>query len=102
MTRFFETGPTNAWATLLLTHGASEQVDSPFQTAFSNGLSEQGVRVARFEFAYLAARRDGGLKRPPPSTPILEAEFAEIIANFESSSSLFLGVKSMGGRLFIL
>ena len=40
MTEFIYNGPKDAWATLLLTHGASEQVDSAFLTTIAEGLAE--------------------------------------------------------------
>ncbi len=89
----------NAWADLLLTHGASEQVDSAFLTAMAEGLAECGVCTARFEFDYLAQVRHGASRRPPPKMPVLEEEFRVRIAAHPSARPLFIGGKSMGGRV---
>ena len=89
----------NAWADLLLTHGASEPVDSAFLTTMAEGLAAHGVRTARFEFDYLAQVRRGGSRRPPPKMPVLEEEFRARIATYERSRPLFIGGKSMGGRV---
>lgn len=48
-------GPPEATWTLLLVHGASGGMNSPFMTAFAEGLAARGDRVnglqvARFEF----------------------------------------------------
>ncbi len=87
------------WAHLLLTHGASEPADGVFLTVIAEGLAARGIRVARFEFDYLAQRRHGGSRRPPPKMPVLEAEFRARIEAYGSDGPLFLGGKSMGGRV---
>ncbi|NNF77203.1 MAG: alpha/beta hydrolase, partial [Rhizobiales bacterium] len=87
-----------AWADLLLTHGASELVDSAFLTTMAEGLAACGIRIARFEFEYLAQVRCGGSRRPPPKMPVLEEEFRARIAAYDRSRPLFIGGKSMGGR----
>lgn len=89
----------NAWAELLLTHGASELVDSVFLTAMAEGLAACGVRTARFEFDYLAQARRRASRRPPPRMPILEEEFRVRIFAHDSPCPLFIGGKSMGGRV---
>ena len=38
-------GPTDAKATLLLAHGASAPMDSPFMAAIAGGLAQRGWRV---------------------------------------------------------
>ena len=53
------TGSEDARATLLLAHGAGAPMDSPAMTAAAEALAGAGLRVARFEFAYMAARRAG-------------------------------------------
>ena len=55
-----ETGPT-----LLLAHGAGAAMDSPSMTALARAFCALGLRTARFEFPYMAARRQG-VRRPPP------------------------------------
>ncbi|SNS06506.1 hypothetical protein SAMN04488078_100378 [Antarctobacter heliothermus] len=62
--------------TLLLAHGAGAPMDTPWMISVAEGLASRGLRVARFEFAYMAARRTGGPKRPPPKIDQLEVEFA--------------------------
>ncbi|MEO1829579.1 MAG: alpha/beta family hydrolase [Pseudomonas sp.] len=84
-------------ATLLLAHGAGAPMDSPFMTQLAAALSAQGVKVVRFEFPYMAARRDDGRKRPPNPMPMLEQCMREQAAGV--SGRLFLGGKSMGARV---
>ena len=43
---------------VLLAHGAGAPMDSPFMSAISDALAAKGVSVVRFEFAYMARRRE--------------------------------------------
>lgn len=91
--------PEYAWAHLLLTHGASEAFDSPFLTTMAEGLASLGIRTVRFEFDYLAQVRRGAPRRPPPRMPVLEEEFCDRISAYDTTGPLFIGGKSMGGRV---
>lgn len=84
-------------ATLLLAHGAGAPMDSPFMTQLAAALSARGIKVVRFEFPYMAARRDDGRKRPPNPMPMLEQCMREQAVGV--SGRLFLGGKSMGARV---
>ncbi len=89
-------------ATLLLAHGAGVGMDSPFMAGIAERLAARGVSVARFEFAYMAARRTGGPKRPPPKAERLIGEFAAAIEAARVGASdgpLLIGGKSLGGRV---
>lgn len=102
MTTFLTTGPAAAPVTLLLAHGAGAAMDSPFMELLSTLLAERGVRVRRFEFAYMAARRDGGKRRPPPKAETLVAEYEAAIASAAKAARggrIVIGGKSMGGRV---
>lgn len=93
-------GPYDAKATFLFAHGAGAPMDSDWMNAMSERLAARGIRVARFEFGYMAARRqqDGG--RPPPSPANkLIGEYLGAIAAVERKGRLFIGGKSMGGRM---
>jgi len=101
MTELLWTGPDDADATLLLAHGAGAPMDSPFMTLISDMLAMRGIRVARFEFTYMAARRKGGKRRPPPKAETLDGEMtvAARAAAAGASGKLAIGGKSMGGRV---
>ena len=101
MTELLWTGPDDADATLLLAHGAGAPMDSPFMTLISDMLAMRGIRVARFEFAYMAARRKGGKRRPPPKAETLDGEMtvAARAAAAGAAGKLAIGGKSMGGRV---
>ena len=91
-------GPETAPLTLILAHGAGAPMDSDFMAAFARGLGEAGLRVARFEFPYMAARRRGGGKRPPDRQPVLLETWRQAIAEV-GSGRFAIGGKSLGGRM---
>ncbi|MCW9034747.1 MAG: alpha/beta fold hydrolase [Rhodospirillales bacterium] len=96
---FLITGPDDAEVTLVLAHGAGALMDSPFMEKFANGLGEKGVRVVRFEFPYMVKRREDGKKRPPDRGPVLMEIWRAVIAELGGPDKLFIGGKSMGGRI---
>lgn len=93
-----DTSPASR-ADIMLTHGAGAPMDTPFMEAFAKGLCGHGLAVSRFEFAYMAARRDGGARRPPPRAERLIGEFDHAIADLKADGALFIGGKSLGGRV---
>jgi predicted alpha/beta-hydrolase family hydrolase len=101
MAELLWTGPSDADATLLLAHGAGAPMDSPFMERISEMLATRGIRVARFEFPYMAARRIGGKRRPPPKAETLDGEMIAVARQAaEGASGKFaIGGKSMGGRV---
>ena len=91
-------GPDCAPATLILAHGAGAGMDTDFMNAFAAGLADQGLRVVRFEFPYMAERRQTGKRRPPDREPILRRSWLEMIVAVDSRPVL-IGGKPMGGRI---
>ena len=91
-------GPTKAATTVALTHGAGAPMDTAFMQTFADGLAGEGLRVARFEFPYMAQRRVGGSKRPPNTAKVL-IETWDAVINKLGANSLVIGGKSMGGRI---
>jgi predicted alpha/beta-hydrolase family hydrolase len=90
-------GPANA-PTLVLAHGAGAPMDSPFMVKMAAGLGAEGIRVARFEFPYMHARREG--RRPGPDRePVLRDTWKAVIAELGGAADLTIGGKSMGGRI---
>lgn len=98
-TKFLELGPEAARATILFAHGAGAPMDSPAMTAIAEALAEQGLRVFRFEFAYMANRRTEGTRKPPPRAEKLNSEFLAAIDAIDVDGPLIIGGKSMGGRV---
>lgn len=92
------TGSDNAFATILLAHGAGAPMDSAGMTGITEALAGAGFRVARFEFGYMAARRSGQ-RKPPPKAELLQDEYRNAIDVLGTSGPLIIGGKSMGGRV---
>jgi uncharacterized protein len=93
-------GPADAATTLILGHGAGAGMDSRFLGDVAQRLGASGVRVVRFEFPYMAARREG--RRPGPDRmPVLEKHFEDVVAEVRrgTASRVAVGGKSMGGRV---
>jgi len=85
-------------ATLLLAHGAGASMDSPFMDYFADELANHKIRVGRFEFPYMTRRRTEGVKAPPNTESILLDSWREQIRGVRAKR-LFIGGKSMGGRM---
>jgi predicted alpha/beta-hydrolase family hydrolase len=91
-------GPKEAEVMLLLAHGAGAPMDSRPMSAIAGALAEAGLRVARFEFDYMAARRSGA-RRPPPRAETLVPEYREAVRALAAPRPPVIGGKSMGGRV---
>ena len=91
-------GPADAASTIVLAHGAGAPMDSPFMNRIARGLAERGLRVARFEFPYMAARREGRRRPPDPPKTLLDA-WRAVVAELGGGSRLVIGGKSLGGRI---
>ena len=86
-------------AALLLAHGAGAGQRSPFMTATAGALAARGVVTGTFDFPYMRT----GRKVPDPAT-VLEQAWRESIAAARELDDftglpLFIGGKSMGGRI---
>ena len=91
-------GSEDGRATLVLAHGAGQPMDSPFMETVSTGLATRGIRVARFEFPYMAKRRITGRRLAPDRMPVL-CETWSRVAEVIDAPILVVGGKSMGGRI---
>jgi predicted alpha/beta-hydrolase family hydrolase len=84
-------------ALLVLAHGAGAGQTHPFMVATARGLSARGLDVVTFDFPYMARGR-GGPDRPP----VLEQSFRDAVGAaraWSGAERLFIGGKSMGGRM---
>ncbi|WP_210240196.1 alpha/beta family hydrolase [Amaricoccus solimangrovi] len=98
MPDFLLDGPPGA-PTLLLAHGAGAAMDSPAMTALAAALAGAGLRVARFEFDYMASRRRGTGRKPPPRAEKVIPEYRAAVADLAAEGPVLIGGKSMGGRV---
>lgn len=103
MTLILENGPENAAHRLIIAHGAGAGITFSFLEQISELIAGHDIAITRFEFEYMAARRDGGKKRPPPKAEVLTREYAAMIeavtARMPHGQKLFIGGKSLGGRV---
>ena len=74
-------------------------MDSPFMQLLAGGLAERGWRVVRFEFPYMARARVTGHRHAPDRQPVLLESWREQVAACAADGPLFIGGKSMGGRM---
>jgi predicted alpha/beta-hydrolase family hydrolase len=95
--------PGRARATVVLAHGAGAPMDSGFMNIVAAGLAAAGLAVARFEFPYMHARRDGKRGGAPNPAPVLLETWRQVIAAIDASGvsrrAIVIGGKSMGGRM---
>lgn len=86
-------------ATLVLAHGAGAPMDHPSLTAVAEALAANGLRVVRFEFPYMQRRRTLGVRKGPDAPAVLQETWLAVIQELGGAAKLFIGGKSMGGRI---
>jgi predicted alpha/beta-hydrolase family hydrolase len=89
-----------ARVTLLLAHGAGAPQTHPWMVAIARALSARGIDVITFNFQYAEMKR-----RVPDRNDVLEGTWRAAIeavrarADLDQGRPLFVGGKSMGGRI---
>ena len=96
---YLTTGPADAVARFLIAHGAGAGMETSFMETIARLLAERGIATLRFEFGYMAARRSGGSRKPPPRAERLMDEYRAAVAGVPEGAPLLIGGKSMGGRV---
>lgn len=91
-------GPASASTVLILAHGAGAPMDHSFMDAVAQGVAASGIRVVRFEFPYMRRRRTEGVRPGPDRPHVLEGAWRDFVAAVRAEV-LFIGGKSMGGRI---
>jgi predicted alpha/beta-hydrolase family hydrolase len=89
-------------AVLILGHGAGAPQTHPWMIKMAKALAERGVDVVTFNFLYTEAKR-----RAPDKNDVLEATWRAVVAAVRvravagaaRKGALFIGGKSMGGRI---
>jgi uncharacterized protein len=92
-------GGASARAMLVLAHGAGAGQHHPWMAAMARGIADSGIDVVTFDFPYVAEGR-----RVPDRAPALESCFRAAIDEARAQDRpgprpLFIGGKSMGGRI---
>ncbi len=82
---------------------------SAFLETYAQLMAKRGVRVTRFNFPYMAAFQADGKRRPPPRVDGLGSVYSDLVgkifaqdAQDRSGEALYIGGKSMGGRIATL
>jgi len=80
-------------------HGAGAGQTHPFMVKTATGLAARGIDVVTFDFPYMHAKRGA-----PDKAPVLESCFHRVIEASRARKGLgghrlFIGGKSMGGRM---
>ena len=96
---FYPAEGTPLDALFVFAHGAGAGQAHPFMTGYARALAARGVTVVTFNFPYMENKR-----RTPDRAPALEDAFrcaigAAVAQVTTNASRLFIGGKSMGGRI---
>lgn len=94
---FLADGPEKA-PVFLFAHGAGGAMDSPFMNRVARDVASDDIRVLRFEFPYMRARREGKGRGAPDRQPVLLESWRDAIRQ-SGDARPFIGGKSMGGRM---
>lgn len=89
--------PEDAFALLVLSHGAGAGMEHPFMEALAQQLATAKVGTLRFNFAYME-RGGGGPDRPPKAHQIIKAAVKKA-EKYTEGLILLAGGKSFGGRM---
>lgn len=86
-------------AGLVLAHGAGAGQQSRFMVETAQALAARGITTATFDFPYMTTGRS-----VPDKAPVLEASWREAFAAARADDAfaalpIFIGGKSMGGRI---
>jgi uncharacterized protein len=76
---FIIDGSPSASLTFVLAHGACAPMDSPFMATIAQALAGGDLRVVRFEFPYMRARREHRGRGAPDREPVLLDAWREVI-----------------------
>jgi len=88
-----------AKAFFVFAHGAGADMNHEFMSQVASLLNDKHISVLRFNFPYMVKRAEDGKRRPPDRMPKLIEHFVSVISNIETKLPLFIGGKSMGGRV---
>ena len=92
-------GSHEAPLALVLAHGAGAPMDLPFMNSIAQGIGSAQVRVVRFEFPYMAARRISGKRQAPDREAILIESWRSVLTRLGKVAGFAIGGKSLGGRI---
>ncbi len=99
MIEWFKSTEQPAIAQFIFAHGAGAGSDSDFMQHMAKLISEQGVDVGLFDFEYMQIAKQTNKRRPPERAQKLLIYYERVLTNAQPDLPLFIGGKSMGGRM---
>ncbi|WP_338364771.1 alpha/beta family hydrolase [uncultured Pseudoalteromonas sp.] len=99
MIEWFKSNTQPAIAQFIFAHGAGAGSDSDFMQHMAKLISAQGIDVGLFDFEYMQIAKQTNKRRPPERAPKLLAFYEQVLTNAQPELPLFIGGKSMGGRM---
>lgn len=88
-----------ATALIIFAHGAGADMNSQYLMDMTHYFNAHQCNVLRFNFPYMDKRLIDGKRRPPDRMPALIECFEEILEKANKDLPIFIGGKSMGGRV---
>lgn len=86
-------------AVFIFAHGAGADSSSEFMQSMAKLIRHPQIEVVLFDFPYMLKRQQTGKKSPPDRMPKLIEAFKQQIAEHGKGRKVFIGGKSMGGRV---
>lgn len=86
-------------AIFVFAHGAGANMHHTYMNNISMLLNDNRINVLRFNFPYMDKRALDGKRYPPNRMPQLVECFYEILTELDTPLPIFIGGKSMGGRV---
>ncbi len=88
-----------AKALFVFAHGAGADMNHEFMSQIASLLNDNDISVIRFNFPYMIKRSEDGKRRPPDRMPKLLDSYLSLLSCLDTDLPLFIGGKSMGGRV---
>jgi predicted alpha/beta-hydrolase family hydrolase len=82
---------------IILAHGAGQGINSPFMKFFHEALPKRGFLSVQFNFEYIEKGRK--IPDPQPKMQALYRDVVREVAEVHHPRKIFIGGKSMGGRV---
>ena len=90
---------TPAKAQFIFAHGAGAGSDSEFMQQMAQLIAAHEIDVGLFDFQYMQTAKQTNKRRPPDRAPKLLDYFEQVLTVTQPTLPLFIGGKSMGGRM---
>lgn len=88
-----------AKAQFIFAHGAGAGSDSEFMQQMAQLIAAHEIDVGLFDFQYMQTAKQTNKRRPPDRAPKLLDYFEQVLTVTQPTLPLFIGGKSMGGRM---